>query len=185
MQSTLIFILSFFLITQAFAQKTNETYQPTWPSLSRHTEVPEWVRDAKFGIYTHWGIYSVPAYDNEQYYFFMHQDSAYDKHGVHRRHKDVYGPLSKFGYHDFIPMFTAKNFNAPEWADLFKKSGAKFAGTVAEHHDGFSMWDSKLTPFNAKAMGPKRDVVGELEKAIRARDMKFLFHSTTKSTTPM
>lgn len=159
--------------TQVFAQNNNGGYEPNWPSLSRHTEVPEWIRDAKFGIYCHWGVYSVPAYDNEQYYYFMHQDSTYDKMGTYRRQVDLYGPLSKFGYHDFIPMFTAKQFNADEWAMLFKKSGAKFAGLVGEHHDGFSMWDSKLTPFNAKKMGPKRDVVGELATAIRNHGMKF------------
>jgi alpha-L-fucosidase len=167
-------IASLLLITCcSFAQKETNSYEPNWPSLSRHTEVPEWIRDAKFGIYTHWGVYTVPAYDNEQYYYFMHQDSGYDKMGTYRRQVDLYGPLSKFGYHDFIPMFKGEKFNADEWAELYKKSGAKFAGTVGEHHDGFSMWDSKLTPFNAKNMGPKRDVVGELEKAVRARGMKF------------
>src|SRR5688572_30512896 len=163
-----LFVLCLTLVSrQAFAQEKQTFYEANWESLSRHTEVPEWIRDAKFGIYCHWGVYSVPAYDNEQYYFFMHQDSGYDKMGTWRRQEDLYGPLSKFGYHDFIPMFTAKAFNADEWAMLFKKSGAKFAGAVAEHHDGFSMWDSKLTEFNAKKMGPKRDIIGELGTAIR------------------
>jgi alpha-L-fucosidase len=166
---TTILLLTF--VYTAFAQK--QTYVPNWQSLSKHKEVPEWIRDAKFGIYTHWGVYSVPAYDNEQYYYYMHQDTGHDKHGVHRRQVALYGPLSEFGYHDFIPQFKGENFNADQWADLFKKSGARFAGTVAEHHDGFSMWDSKLTPFNAKNMGPKRDIIGELEKAIRKRGMKF------------
>jgi alpha-L-fucosidase len=103
----------------------------------------------------------------------MHQDSIYDRMGVHRRQEAIYGPLTEFGYHDFIPMFKGENFNASEWAELYKKSGARFAGTVGEHHDGFSMWDSDLTPFNAKDMGPHRDVVGELEKAIRKAGMKF------------
>lgn len=168
MKPVLTFLLSI-INTALFAQ----TYTPDWPSLSRHEEVPEWIRDAKFGIYCHWGVYSVPAYDNEQYYFFMHQDTSYDKFGTYRRQVALYGPLSKFGYHDFIPMFKGEKFNADEWADFFKRSGARFAGTVAEHHDGFSMWDSKLTPFNAKNMGPHKDIVGELEKSIRARDMKF------------
>lgn len=150
-----------------------EPYRADWNSLARHTEVPEWIRDAKFGIYTHWGVYTVPAYENEQYYYFMHQDSIYDKMGVHRRQEALYGPLSKFGYHDFIPMFKGEHFNAEEWAMFYKKSGARFAGTVGEHHDGFSMWNSKLTPFNAKKMGPHRDVVGEIEKAVRKNGMKF------------
>src|SRR5688500_11935636 len=111
MRRAIATVLLFFVVYSSNAQKSNEPYQPSWESLSKHTEVPEWIRDAKFGIYTHWGVYSVPAYDNEQYYYFMHQDSGYDKHGVHRRQVDIYGPLSKFGYHDFIPMFKAEKFN--------------------------------------------------------------------------
>jgi len=89
-----------------------------------------------------------------------------------------YGPPSEFGYKDFIPKFKAEKFDPEEWAELFKKAGAQFAGPVAEHHDGFSMWDSEINKWNAAKMGPKRDVVGELEKAIRKRGMKFMvaFH---------
>ena len=163
------FILCLFVTSVLVAQP----YTPDWKSLARHTEVPEWIRDAKFGIYCHWGVYSVPAYNNEHYIQHMHNESAYSKLGTHKRHVALYGPLEKFGYHDFIPMFKGEHFNATEWADLFAKGGAKFAGPVAEHHDGFSMWASNVTPFNAKDMGPHRDVVGELEKAIRARGMKF------------
>ena len=150
-------------------------YQPEWQSLSQHRAVPEWMRDAKFGIYCHWGVYSVPAYGNEQYYYYMHRDSTSSDFLMngHNRHIALWGPLSEFGYHDFIPMFKAEKFNADEWAQLFKESGAQFAGLVAEHHDGFSMWDSQHTPFNAANMGPQRDVVGELEKAIKKREMKF------------
>lgn len=149
------------------------TYQPEWSSLSKHKEVPDWMRDAKFGIYCHWGVYAVPAYNNEHYIHHMHNESEYSKLGTYKRHVALYGPLSKFGYHDFIPLFKGEQFNADEWADLFVKGGARFAGTVAEHHDGFAMWDSDHTPFNAKDMGPRRDVVGELEKAIRSKGMKF------------
>ena len=140
-----------------------EHYKPEWESLSRHNAVPEWMRDAKFGIYCHWGVYAVPAYNNEHYIQHMHNDSEYSKLGTHKRHIAIYGPLSSFGYHDFIPLFKGENFNADEWADLFQKGGARFAGPVAEHHDGFAMWDSDVTPFNAMDLGPHRDVVGELE----------------------
>jgi alpha-L-fucosidase len=131
------------------------------------------MRDAKFGIYCHWGVYSVPDYDSEHYEHRMYDDSDYTKYGTHQRQIAIYGPLEKFGYHNFIPMFTAERFDAAQWADIFHKAGARFAGPVAEHEDGFSMWDSLVTPFNAKAMGPRRDVVGELERAIRARGLKF------------
>jgi alpha-L-fucosidase len=167
-------VCTLLLITAAFSfAQQKENYKPDWRSLSKHNEVPDWIRDAKFGIYCHWGVYAVPAYNNEHYIQHMHNVSDYSKLGTYQRHVAIYGPLSEFGYHDFIPQFTGKNFNADEWAELFQKGGARFAGPVAEHHDGFAMWDSDVTPFNAKDMGPKRDVVGELEKAIRKRDMKF------------
>lgn len=152
-------------------QKT--AYKPDWKSLEKHTPVPEWIRDAKFGIYCHWGIYSVPAYGNEHYLENMYNDSSFSVFGTYKRQIAIYGPLSKFGYHDFIPMFKGQHFDADKWAELFQEAGARFAGLVGEHHDGFSMWASKLTPFNAKDMGPHRDVVGELAKAIRARHMYF------------
>ncbi|MBQ5619402.1 MAG: alpha-L-fucosidase, partial [Alistipes sp.] len=150
------------------------SYEPEWSSLEKHEAVPDWMRDAKFGIYVHWGVYSVPAYGNEQYYYYMHRDSTSENFlmGGHRRHEQLWGPLEEFGYHDFIPMFKAEKFDPEAWATLFKESGAQFAGMVAEHHDGFSMWDSKQTPFCAAKMGPKRDMVGELGKAIKARGMK-------------
>ena len=163
------------LLVASMTVSAQEAYTPDWESLSRHTAVPEWMRDAKFGIYCHWGVYSVPAYGNEQYYYYMHRDSTsadFLMNG-HNRHIALYGPLSDFGYHDFIPMFRAEHFDADAWAELFRESGARFAGLVAEHHDGFSMWDSRHTPFNARNMGPKRDIVGELEQAIKARGMKF------------
>ena len=150
-------------------------YEPNVASLEGHNPVPDWMRDAKFGIYVHWGVYSVPAYGNEQYYYYMHRDSLSENFlmGGHRRHEALWGSLEEFGYHDFIPMFKAERFDPDEWATLFRESGAQFAGMVAEHHDGFSMWDSEHTPFSAAKMGPKRDVVGELGRAIKQRGMKF------------
>jgi|TARA_Y100000310_G_scaffold288232_1_gene313699 alpha-L-fucosidase len=147
------------------------TYEPTWSSLRDHT-TPAWLREKKFGIYTHWGVYSVPACGpNGTWYahnMYRPGNSQYEYH------EKTYGPATEFGYKDFIPMFTAKKFDAAEWAELFKASGAAFAGPVAEHHDGFSMWDSKVNEWNAARMGPKRDIVGELEKAVRAEGMRFM-----------
>ena len=152
------------------------TYQPSWNSLKNHT-TPQWLKDGKFGIYTHWGIYAVPAQGPNATWY---ANRLYNKpEGAERKfHEATYGPLEKFGYKDFIPMFTGEKFNADEWADLFKKAGARFAGPVAEHHDGFAMWDTKYSDWNAAKMGPKRDIVGELAKAIKKRDMKFVtaFH---------
>lgn len=146
-------------------------YEASWNSLQQFV-VPQWLRDAKFGIYTHWGVYAVPACGPNvtwyPYNMYREGSSQYNHHAL------KYGDPSRFGYKDFIPMFQAERFDAEEWAELFLESGAKFAGPVGEHHDGFSMWDSALNPWNAKKMGPKRDVVGELEKAIRRRGMRFM-----------
>jgi len=149
-------------------------YLPKWDSLFLFNEAPEWFRDAKLGIYFHWGVYTVPAYGSEWYPRLMHLKG----HRVYRYHLQKYGGPEKFPYHKFIPMFRAEHFDPDQWADLFVRAGAKFAGPVAEHHDGFSMWASQVNPWNAGKMGPKRDVVGELEKAIRSRGLKFVttFH---------
>lgn len=156
---------------------TPSSYDTTWTSLTKHP-YPKWFQDAKFGIYFHWGVYSVPAYGSEWYPRWMYIDTLVWGTQFYDHHVKTYGKPNKFGYKDFIPMFQAEKFNADEWADLFKRSGAKFAGPVAEHADGFSMWDSQLNEWNAKKMGPKRDIVGELETAIRGKGMKFIttFH---------
>ncbi len=154
-------------------------YDPAWTSLQRH-ETPKWFLDGKFGIYTHWGVYSVPAFgpNGTWYSHFIYFDENSPQRRYHEAH---YGPLEKFGYKDFIPLFKAEKFNADEWADLFEKSGARWAGPVAEHHDGFAMWDTKFNDYNSVKMGPKRDVVGELAKAIKKRGMKYVttFHHET------
>ncbi len=146
-------------------------YLPTWNSLRAHF-TPQWLKDAKFGIYTHWGIYSVPAHgpNGTWYPHFMYREGS----PQYEYHLKTYGHPSKFGYKDFIPMFTAEKFDPDEWAELFKKSGAKFAGPVGEHHDGFAMWDTQFSDWNASKMGPRRNVVKELEQAIRKQDMRFL-----------
>lgn len=156
-----------------------QQFSEKWRTIEGHQAVPKWIRDAKFGIYCHWGVYTVPAYGNEQYIHWMYMDEEDDKKeiplmGLQKRQEILYGPLSKFGYHNFIPLFRGEKFNAKEWAEMFRESGARFAGIVGEHHDGFAMWNSKITPWNAYKMGPKRDVVGELGKAIKSLGMKFL-----------
>lgn len=144
-------------------------YEPTWNSVKNH-QTPQWLKDGKFGIYTHWGIYAVPA-QGPNGTWYAHNLYVKPDGPERKFHTANYGPLEKFGYKDFIPMFTAEKFNADEWADLFQKAGARFAGPVAEHHDGFSMWDTKYSEWNAARMGPKRDVVGELAVAIKKRNM--------------
>ena len=156
------------------ADAAKPAYTADWQSLAKHDEAPDWFRDAKFGIYFHWGVYSVPAFGSEWYPRNMH----FKDRGEYKNHVAKYGDPAQFGYDKFVPMFKAEKFDADQWADLFQKAGARFAGPVAEHHDGFAMWASKQTPWNALDKGPKRDLTGELEKAIRERGMKFVatFH---------
>ena len=141
-------------------------YQANWQSIAEHYRVPEWFKDAKFGIFIHWGVYSVPATGSEWYPKHMYN-------GLADVHRQKFGSQARFGYKDFIPLFHAEHFNPQEWASLFRESGAKYVIPTAEHHDGFAMYDSKLTTWNAKNMGPKRDVIGELARAVRNEGMKF------------
>ncbi|MFC2077066.1 alpha-L-fucosidase [candidate division KSB1 bacterium] len=157
-------------------------YEPTWESLATHP-MPEWLKDAKFGIYMHWGVYSVPGYGTEWYPHHMYaHDPESRSHRYYLYHKEKYGDPKEFGYKDLIPLFTAEHFDADEWADLFQRAGARYAGPVGEHHDGFAMWDSDVTEWNVADMGPKRDIMGDLAKAIRKRDMRLVtsFHHSRK-----
>src|ERR1019366_4545409 len=143
-------------------------FEPTWDSIKAHYQFPQWFRDGKFGIFLHWGLYAVPAHQREWYVQHM-----YGNPEIISWHKEHFGPQDKFGYKDFIPLFTCEKFNADEWAELFKKSGAKYLMPTAEHHDGFALWDSALTKYDAKDMGPKRDLIGELATAVRKQGLKF------------
>lgn len=138
----------------------NGKYKDNWESLCTH-ETPKWYHNAKFGIFIHWGIYSVPAFGNEWY-----SRNMYDKKvREYRHHINTYGKHKDFGYKDFIPMFKGEHFNADKWVSLFKESGAKYVMPVAEHHDGFAMYNTKLNRWNSVDMGPKRDVAGEIKSA--------------------
>ncbi len=142
--------------------------KPTWESIDQNYKVPEWFRDAKFGIFMHWGLYSVPAHGSEWYVRYMYANTAFIQW-----HTEHFGPPDKFGYKDFIPLFTCAKFDPDAWALLFKKAGAKYVVPTAEHHDGWANWDSDLTPWCAGKMGPKRDLIGDLGKAVRKQGLKF------------
>ena len=139
------------------AEDQRGPFHADWDSLAAY-RTPDWFRDAKFGIFLHWGVYSVPAFANEWYSrnMYIPGNPAFE-HQV-----ATYGPQSKFGYKDFIPMFRAEHFDPDAWVDLFARAGARYIVPVAEHCDGFAMYDSDMTPWNAAGMGPHRDVVGEL-----------------------
>ena len=138
--------------------------QPTWQSVREFYNVPSWFHDAKIGIFIHWGLYSIPAHKSEWYPKWMYTTDV-------EWHTQHYGPPDKFGYKDFIPLFQPTKFDPDAWVDLFRRAGARYMCPVAEHHDGFAMWDSNITPWCAGKMGPKRDLLGELAKAARKKNM--------------
>lgn len=156
-------------IDSVASPKGTAVFQDNWQNIAENYKFPEWFVDAKFGIFIHWGPYAVPAFDSEWYPRHMYQKD----HKVYQHHIETWGPQDKFGYKDFIPMFKAEKFDAEEWADLFKKSGARYIVPVAEHHDGFAMYNSDLNEWNAVKMGPKKDILGLLKKAIEKNGLVF------------
>ena len=158
--------------------KKNGFFSPTPSSLADYN-TPEWFRDAKFGIFIHWGIYSVPAWSSEWYPRSMYASLKDQKRphpgdaAVYFYHRLRYGGPQKTGYKDFIPQFKAEKWDPKIWAKCFKDWGARYVVPVGEHHDGFPMYATKHTHWNAAEMGPKRDIVEELRKAILAEEMHF------------
>lgn len=143
-------------------------FESSWDSIKRNYRTPDWFVDAKFGIMMHWGLYSVPAKQSEWYSKHMYNNAE-----ITKWHQERFGMQDKFGYKDFIPLFKAEKFDPDEWAELFKKAGAKYVVPTAEHHDGFALYDSRLTRWDAMDMGPKRDLIGDLAKSVRRAGLKF------------
>jgi alpha-L-fucosidase len=137
-------------------------YEATWESLQRY-QPPRWYQDAKIGIFLHWGVYSVPAFGNEWYARSMYLEGTAE----FEHHVATYGDQREFGYKDFIPRFRMERFDPDAWAALFRRAGAQFVVPVAEHHDGFAMYDTQRSRWKASAMGPCRDVLGDLLDSVR------------------
>ncbi|MEO1010076.1 MAG: alpha-L-fucosidase [Bacteroidota bacterium] len=154
------------------ANSKTAIFEPNWESIKKHYKDPEWFNDQKFGIFIHWGAYAVPAYGSEWYPRLMYMDTANfsaqlkplgeGPTEIFLHHKKKWGDQKEFGYKDFIPKFKAEKFDPKAWIDLFKKAGAKYVIPVADHHDGFAMYKSNTSRWNAAQMGPKRDILGEL-----------------------
>ncbi|UNK71388.1 alpha-L-fucosidase [Microbacterium sp. H1-D42] len=141
-------------------------FSDTWESLEAY-EPPTWYIDAKFGIFVHWGAASVPATMSEWYPRLMYRRGS-EEHLLHREH---HGSLAEHGYKDFLPRFTMADYDAPQMAALFRQAGARFVVPVAEHHDGFTMYDEPRTRWRAPLVGPRRDAFGELAQATRELGM--------------
>ncbi|VGO16428.1 hypothetical protein PDESU_05019 [Pontiella desulfatans] len=166
------------LVAGACMASAAQTYNTSHASIASY-DVPAWYSEGKLGVFMHLSAFSVPAFKNEWYASNMYyaDDIPNLRHPEYRKsfrdhHEKTYGSLKDFGYKDFIPMLTLEKFDADYYAELIKKSGAAYFAAPAIHHDGFAMWDSKVIDWNAAKMGPKRDVVGELTKAMRKKGIK-------------
>jgi alpha-L-fucosidase len=159
--------------------------EPSWQSIEAFYQCPDWFRDAKFGIYMHWGLNSVSGFNGHYARFMYHQQdpqqegSGFKKWGeqVYQYHVDNFGHPSKFGYKDFIPRWQANKFDALALAKFYKEIGARYIGVMAVHHDNFDLYNSTHQPWNSYRMGPKIDIVGEWQKACEAVGVKFAITS--------
>jgi len=152
--------------------RTDGPFRPDWASLQAY-KTPAWYGDAKFGIFIHWGLYSLPAFGSEWYSRNMYIEGSPE----YTHHIQTYGPHTKFGYKDFIPKFTAEHFDPESWMTLFRNAGARYVVPVAEHHDGFSMYDTRLSDYSTVKLGPRRDIVGAVKAAARKHDLHFCLSS--------
>ena len=188
MRRSLLFLMLLAFTFSSFSQKR---YEPTWESLDSRPVAP-WFENAKFGIFIHWGLYSVPAWSPkgtyaEWYQYFLQNKDIYGNgkrfngDEVYNYHVNKYG--KDFTYYQFASMFKAELFDPDEWASLFEKSGAKYIVLTSKHHEGYTLWPSKEANdrgfrWNSMEIGSHRDLVGDLEKAIRKTDIKFgLYYS--------
>lgn len=188
MRSSLIAICLLLSVGTASAQ----TYQPTWESVDKRP-TPAWFTDAKFGIFIHWGVYSVPAYAPvlpgklayaEWYWNAMtggqRPNASPIQAGTWAYHQKMYG--ADFPYQGFAPQFRAELFDPDHWADVFARSGAGYVVLTSKHHEGFALWPSKEAsatwgrPWNAVEIGPKRDLLGDLSDAVRRKGLRMGYY---------
>ncbi|MCD6354873.1 MAG: alpha-L-fucosidase [Prolixibacteraceae bacterium] len=178
------FYLSVFVLlltTAVFSQK----YKSNWKSIDSRP-VPEWFTDAKFGVFIHWGIYSVPAWAPanadigvyakyaEWYWWRINENSKAGKL-FRDYHNKMYG--KDFRYQDFVPMFKVEHWNPGQWADILKKSGAKYVVLTSKHHEGFTLWPSQQSwNWNSVDVGPHRDLCGDLSTAVKAAGLHMGFY---------
>ena len=175
-------VFLFAALALAAVQLAGGAYEPNWASLDARP-TPQWWRDAKFGIFIHWGVYSVPAYapvDRES----LDMCYCYAEHYQHRLLQKIPAFLefnAKFNadrpYADFVPEFKAEHFDASKWAELFRRSGARYAVLTSKHHDGFALWPTKAGGrFNAMDAGPRRDICREFMDGMHAGGLKAGFY---------
>ncbi len=182
MKKSELFFIAIFSTLTLFAQK----YQPNWQSIDSRP-VPEWFSNVKFGIFIHWGVYSVPSwapadadigvyakYAEWYWWRFTHPEDKAGKLFL-EYHNKTYGP--DFKYQDFAGSFKAEHFNPAQWADVFKKAGAKYVVLTSKHHEGFTLWPSAESwNWNSVDIGPHRDLCGDLSKAVKETGLHMGFY---------
>ncbi|MDL2243176.1 alpha-L-fucosidase, partial [Bacteroidales bacterium OttesenSCG-928-K03] len=153
----------------------SQNIEPNWESI-KSRPYPQWFSDAKLGIFIHWGLYSVPAYCGKEQYGEWYLKGMMEQTPFRMEfHNRVFG--ENFEYRDFDKLFKAELFDADEWADIFKRSGAKYVLLVSKHHDGYCLWDSEYAPnWNSVVGGPKRNIVDELTNSVRRNNMKMGYY---------
>lgn len=182
MIKSFLFTISLIIALDTFGQQ----YQPTWESLDKRP-IPEWFEDSKFGIFIHWGVYSVPAwgptgdsigvYDKYAEWYWnklLNTGSKVNKYFL-KFHEETYG--TDFKYQDFAPMFKAELFEPDQWAELFKESGAKYIVLTSKHHEGFTLWPSDESwNWNSFDIGPHRDLCGDLTTSVKKQGLHMGFY---------
>jgi alpha-L-fucosidase len=180
----LLYLMAFLATTQVFSQKI---YKPTWESLDSRP-VPTWFQDAKFGIFIHWGLFSVPAWGpnlrdsvgmyeryGEWYWKSLTDKTRQSYPAFQKFHNRTYG--ADFKYQDFVKDFKAEMFKPNDWADIFQDAGAKYVVMTSKHHEGFAMWPSKQSwNWNAVDVGPHRDLAGDLIQSVKAKGLKMGYY---------
>lgn len=181
-----------FVLSGSFFKLLAQEYKPEWSSLNTRS-VPQWWTDAKFGIFVHWGLYSVPAYAPVD-----EVEGVYQKYAEHylmrlleknkhftKFHQENYG--DSISYQDFTKLFKAEFFDPDKWANLFKKSGARYVVLTSKHHDGYSLWPSKESKgWNSVDTGPRRDIINDLSVSVRNAGLRFgLYYSLLEWNNPL
>ena len=180
-------LLSFIVtaVSPIAAQNVTQAEIASWEELHERP-YPQWFIDAKLGIFIHWGVYSVPSYSGKEQYgeWFLRGLQVGDTLRL-RLLRENYG--EDFTYRDFAPLFKAELFDPDEWANLFRRAGARYVVLVSKHHDGYALWPSRFAPgWNSMEVGPRRDLVGELSGAVRDAGLRMgLYYSLPEWNNPL